>query len=773
MHQYRTLFPTLTLLLLGLFVAAAPVAPARGQLSLSAGFADHMVLQQDMPVPVWGTAEPGEQVFVRFAGQEAKAAADDQGRWRVTLEPMQASVKPQDMTVAGASETIELGDLLIGELWLMVGGKDPVKVWGPPVPEHLHGKISRKTNPLSDKAIAEAKLPEVRIRDEGKWLPVSPSVAGDLNASAFYFARTLHQDLQTPVGVIHIPPGVGQISALVPKPVLESDPELAAITLDPYRRHVESMPQQRAAYEQALAEYEKLSKKQRRGKQAPEPPLDIADPSYPGIPGRAFDKHLAPLAGMAIRGFILEHGGSSTWGLRPVFDYEKLLPALIRGWRQAWDAPDKLFLIVQGPSDQPTSDQQPRQPAPNQYLQELQRSVARATDNVGLVVQADFVHYDDRAQQHQMLGKRLALAAEAYAYGVNTLPAGPSFESMQVKDGKAYLSFSATGGRLRTRGNKLEGFVIAGDDRDWHWAQAEIVDDDQIVVWSEDVPEPAAVRYGLSEGSPISLINAQGLPASPFRTDDWSLDIPARGEHKAVAAAAARPPKIDGQLGEGEWPGQPLTDFVIRHTYRTAEYPTRVWLAYDDEHLYVGGEAAMASSYPIARVREPDQRDLVFDDAVELLLDLDRDLKDYYRIAINPRGVVLDGIGFNNSVDEPWVDLTLLRRGRGFSTEWDSQAQVKTGLGDEAWVFEMAIPWRALGLDQPPAGKPLGLQLIRAAPSESFVAGGQHEQMMKAPRYYEWSQWVNTGRGYHTGAMLPYERHVHRPARFGTLTLEP
>jgi len=372
-----------------------------------------------------------------------------------------------------------------------------------------------------------------------------------------------------------------------------------------------------------------------------------------------------------------------------------------------------------------------------------------------------------------MRGKRIALAAEACAYGVNVLPSGPSFESMRVQDGKAHLSFSATGGKLRAHDNKLDGFIIAGEDRDWHWAQAKIVDDDQLVVWSPDVPEPAAVRYALSEASPIRLLNAEGLPASPFRTDDWSLDIPARGEHEAVAQTLDKPPKIDGRLEDGEWPGRPLTDFVIRHTYRTAEHATRVWIAYDDQHLYFAAEAAMASSYPIARVREPDQLDLAFDDAVELLIDLDRDLKDYYRIAINPRGVVLDGLGFNNSADEPWTDLTLLIRGRGFSTEWDSRARVKTGLGDDAWLFEMAIPWDAFGLDQPPLDQTLGLQLIRAAPSDSFIPNNQHEYMMKAPRYYEWSQWVNTGRGYHTGAMLPYERHIHRPARFGTLTLKP
>lgn len=770
----QRLIPLVFLGVTGLLAATS----AQAAVELAAPFGDHMMLQRDAKAAIWGTAEAGETVTVEFAGQKVTAKADGEGRWKAHLEPLEASAQGRTLKATAASGSANVDDVLVGEVWVVVTQGSTVKQMGPPVPEHLHGKIERQSIQESDSDIAQADLPAVRVHYGGQWHVVTPQTAGPMPAPAFYFARALHRDLEVPAAVIFLP-NRGNIQAWTNREHLQADPELAAITTKLYKRYLDAYPERVAEYEKALAEYNKLPRKDKQRAPEPVPPIDPAPEKYPDVPGMAFAERLEPLAGLGIRGMAYGGGPESTWAFRPVMDYHKILPTMIDSWRDAWGDDDLPLMLIQFSSDVPEPSRVPRQPGPRTYLQDIQREVAQAKANVGLVVTADLPFAKNDAIVNRTLGDRLARAAEALAYGKNIVPTGPLYKpgSFTARDGKAYVGFSNVdgglriGGGLSKMGGNLDGFAIAGDDRYWYVAEAKI-EDGHVVVWSEDVPEPAAVRYAMSERSPISLFNEIGLPASPFRTDDWSLDIPERGEHKATVARVEQAPKIDGRLSEGEWPGKPLTDFMIRHTYRVAENPTRVWLAYDAENLYVGGDAVMMSDYPIAKVREKDNTAIVYDDAFEILLDVDQDKRDFYRVAMNPRRTVMDGIGFNNSFgSSDLVHLHLLVAGRGFSTAWDSEAKVGTGLGDESWTFEMAIPWKSLGVETPEAGKDFGLQLIRTAAAEPFVTSGAFEQLMKTALYNEWSQWVNTGRGYHTGGMLPFERHVHRPARFGTMTL--
>ncbi len=739
-----------------------------------------MVLQRGKPVAVWGQAPAGAPVKVAFAGQTVEAEADDQGHWAVTLKPLEASAEGRTLKVAAGDQAVAIENVLVGEVWLTVGRAGPVKVLGPPVPEHLHGKIERTTNPDSDAVIAAAELPQLRLWWEGKWTVISPQTAGAMPSHAFYFGRAMHQELDVPVGCVAISSSVGTPIGWVREKTLAADPKLKAITIDRRQAYLDLYPKLVADYQKALAAYKDLPRQQRRRTPEPLPPLKIDAPGGDErTPGIGYQTYLQPLEKMTWAGVVFHEASLRSWGFAVVEDYQLLLPAIVRDWRDAFGRPDMPFILVQVPSSSVEKHRVPRQIGPQALRQDVQRRIVKDTPNAELVVTADFMGTDNEAIKHRTLGDRAALAALVRAYGKKAVPTGPLFKSVAFADGKAHITFdyvdgglTVGGGLLRLRTSDLLGFAIAGEDRYWHWAQARIKDD-RVVAWSEHVPEPKAVRYAMPEGSPVTLFNERGLPASPFRSDDWSVDLPERGEHKASVVRTPTVPKIDGRLGDGEWPGQPLTDFMIRHTYRTAAYPTKVWLTYDQENLYVGGEAAMAADYPIAKVREADNTAIVFDDAVEILLDLNRDQETYHRLAINPRRTLLDGTGFNRSKNGwDYRHMSVLLAGRGFDTQWDSNAKVATGLGEGAWTFEMAIPWKSFGLESPPAGKPIGLQLIRTAATEPFVTHGSHEELMSTALFNEWSQWVNTGRGFHTGAMMPYERNVHRPTRFGTVTLE-
>jgi hypothetical protein len=205
-----------------------------------------------------------------------------------------------------------------------------------------------------------------------------------------------------------------------------------------------------------------------------------------------------------------------------------------------------------------------------------------------------------------------------------------------------------------------------------------------------------------------------------------------------------------------------------------------VWLAYDEEHLYVAAEAETVGSFPIAGVKNDDNRMIVYDDAVELLLDVNRDQQTYYRFVVNGRGKVLDGMGFNASAS----GIDFFQQGhldnlRWFDETWDANPKVQTGFGDNQWSFEMAIPWSSMMEQGPPeSGTKMGLQLVRTAAKSQYVTKPLHfaitstvEQRFNALVNNEWSQWINTGRGTQTGATMAFDRHIHRPARFGTLIL--
>jgi sialate O-acetylesterase len=307
---------------------------------------------------------------------------------------------------------------------------------------------------------------------DGKWDVSAPNTVDGFTAVGYYFGRKLQKDIDAPIGLIESCLGGTSAERWTSRESLESNPELRDAT-----------------------------------------------------EGQKYDLYngmIAPLTQFPIRGVIWYQGESNaprSW------KYRTLLPALIKCWRDAWGQGDFPFLVVQLPGFEKIS----REPTESDWadMREAQLYVSQTVPNVGLAVTTDLGdEHEIHPRRKREVGERLALAALTRAYGRKLVDSGPIYDRMQVDGSRIVLSFNHVGKGLEAKGDALNGFTIAGADRKFHNAEAKI-DDDNVVVWSDRVPQPVAVRFGWAKNPVVNLWNRDGLPASPFRTDDFPL--PTRG----------------------------------------------------------------------------------------------------------------------------------------------------------------------------------------------------------------------------------------------------
>jgi sialate O-acetylesterase len=500
----------------GLLALAGCVA--RGDVRLPAVFNHHMVLQQGLPVPVWGTAEPGEKVKVAFAGQELSAQAGADGRWKATLAPMGASGKPSTLAVTGKN-VVAFTNVVVGEVWIC-SGQSNMAFKGAGVKD-AEKEVPAANWPLIrlfNVALAEASE---RPREDvvGSWRECTPRAMSDFSGVGYFFGRELHRKLGVPVGLIDSARGGTSIEAWTRLARIEADPELRG-GVDAYDARKDPEAEKRH-YEVLLAKWEARAREAKAaGRPEPAKPRRVDPVTAPSRPGNLWAEMIAPLVPFAIRGVTWYQGeGNATRAER----YARLFPVMIRDWREQWGQGDFPFLFVQIASvsdrfDHPTDHSWAR-------LREAQLKTL-GVSNTGMAVTVDIDNGNRSAPIHpadkKEVGRRLAAWALHDVYGKKeVVPSGPLFASMKVEGDRVRVAFTHVDGGLVARGEGgIKGFALAGEDRRFAWAEARI-EGETVVLDSPQVKAPVAVRYGWAGNPEVSLDNAAGLPASPFRTDDW------------------------------------------------------------------------------------------------------------------------------------------------------------------------------------------------------------------------------------------------------------
>ena len=480
-----------------LLAAASAFAAVR----LPAIINDGMVLQRDKPVRIWGWAEPAEAVTVQFRGQTVSTHADDLGRWAAFLAASPAG-GPFDLLVRGANQ-IKVANVLVGEVWIASGQSN--MVWQVQQSRDATQEMAAANFPQIRFFQVENVVSQVPLLDvRGMWQSTTPDTVGRFSGVGYFFARHLYKKLNVPVGIVQTAWGGTPAEAWVSGPALASDAALISVFAD-WARITETYPAANLKYQMDLNRWERTY----QGRKPTPPP----GPNYQHMPSGLYNAMIAPLTPYAIRGAIWYQGENNA-GKSRAWVYRRLFPTLIEDWRRAWGQGDFPFLFVQLANFTAADAQYPE-------LRESQ-SMALSLRNTGMAVTIDIGESKNiHPKNKQDVGDRLALAARSVAYGESNLVAsGPLFQEAVPEGSSVRVLFSSAGGGLEARGGTLKGFTIAGVDLKFVPAEARI-DGQTVVVSSPSVPNPAYVRYAWADDPEVSLFNKEGLPASPFRSDDW------------------------------------------------------------------------------------------------------------------------------------------------------------------------------------------------------------------------------------------------------------
>lgn len=522
------LAPVVVVISASLYALFAPAA--RAEVRLPAIFSDHMVVQAEKPAAVWGWAEAGESVVVSLAGQEKTTTAAADGSWRATLDPLRASKAPQTLTVRGRN-TLTVDDVLVGEVWLCSGQSNMAMQM-----KGLHGAVDR-----ADEEIAAADHPRLRmfvhaapysiyelaspprepLTDRpGRWLVCSPTTAAQFSAIAYYFGRDIQRELDMPVGMINSAVGGTPIEAWTSRAAQDTQPVLQPV-FDDWSKRLEGFDAGRAKddFEQAKKTWLKRRAEALKQKQpAPKAPAAFRNLAVME-PGALYNGMIAPLAPYTVRGALWYQGERNAAGPLAKF-YGLQLRTLIDDWRTRWNDPTLYFAYVQLPRFA-REQKLPSEPAAWGVVvrEEMRKSASIPYTAMAVTIDMGGVT-DGHPTNKADYARRLSLLALHDVYGKADVAArGPLFRSAKRDGATMVLTFDHAEA-LRAASGKLTGFAIAGDDRKFHWAEARIIDG-KVVVASKDVAEPAAVRYGWASNPNCNLTNEAGLPASPFRTDEW------------------------------------------------------------------------------------------------------------------------------------------------------------------------------------------------------------------------------------------------------------
>jgi sialate O-acetylesterase len=538
---------------LGLLALLLVCGACHANVALRRIFSDNMVLQQGVEVPIFGTADPVEKISVTLNDQTAYATVRNDGTWVAKLDPLKAG-GPFELTVKGAANTITLKNVLVGEVWIASGQSNMGFNLGSAI--NAKEVVAASANPnlrlfTVNTITAQTLQSDLLLRrptDKLSWVQAGPNTTPGFSAVAYFFARDLQAKLGVPVGIINTSWGGTAAEAWTPTGYLEKDPDLKPM-LDQWERRIADSAKAKDRFDTiTLPAWKKaVEEAKAAGRPAPRQPRPPEGADSPNRPGNLYNAMINPLVPFAFKGAIWYQGESNSGR---AWQYRKLMPTMIQSWRDAWKEGDFGFYIV---ALAPYMAIQP-QPKPSSWaeLREAQYLTTKALPNVGLAVIDDVGEPDNiHPKQKEPVGARLALQAEAKSYGLPVACDGPTFKGLKVEGAAVRVTFDHADGGLAVkgfkvagaqpggpnaqwdwlepnsdpaamtvRGDKPVGFEVAGADHKWFRAAAKI-DGDSVVVSSDDVKEPVAVRFGWADFPVVNLYNGAGLPAVPFRTDDW------------------------------------------------------------------------------------------------------------------------------------------------------------------------------------------------------------------------------------------------------------
>lgn len=483
--------------LLAILLLGIDVRETYAELRLAGIFADHMVLQRQQPIQIWGKTEAGEHVTVRFANQTLAATVDKNGVWSAIFKPMEADSEGKSLRVQSGGQEIVINDVLVGEVWHASGQSNMAMTVG----------TMAKDLDAAAKDIAAAELPGIRfcritepqspeslddLRQRATWTTCHPSTVSGFSGVAFYFARRLNADLKVPIGVIDTSRGGTPIEPFIPRAAFDSHPSL--------RKELE------LGDRGDLAGIWKL-------------PGGVRARDENWLPGRLFQSRLAPIRRFAVHGAIWYQGESNSGVQEDPRDYQHKMRALIQGWRQAFGNENLPVYFVQLPGSGAGAGWP--------YLREQQR-LATDLPLTGMVVTVDIDGAGIHPPNKIDVGQRLARWALAKDYGQPIAYSGPEFERQEILGDRIVLHFRhAEHGLMvadkeglllphRTPEAGPAYFEVLDTSGKWHPGKAKIADNTVVVTWEETL-SPVAVRYAYSVNPEnCNLYNRDGLPASPF-----------------------------------------------------------------------------------------------------------------------------------------------------------------------------------------------------------------------------------------------------------------
>ncbi len=451
-------------------------ALSQANVQLPAIIGSNMVLQQQSSFKLWGWGNPLEKVFVTTSWDnktDSTIVAPD-ANWKVNIQTPSAG-GPYSITIRGTN-TIILDNVLIGEVWVCSGQSNMEMSYGWGLPQMKEDLPTAANSNIRLFTVGKASADYPQIDCKGQWNMCDSNTVKAFSAAAYYFGRKLNKNLNIPIGLINTSWGATPAEVWTPDNLVDNDPVL----------------------------------KQAAGQIKPNPYCPIK-------PGCVYNTMIAPFIGFPVAGAIWYQGESNTG---TAATYRQLLTTMISAWRKAWNKDLPFYLV---------------QIAPFSYgknyigaaLQEQQTQVMQF-HNAGMVVTNDLVTdtTDIHPKDKRDVGYRLANWALAETYHQpNIIYKSPQYKSMEVKDGKAILSFDNVPKGLVIKGKTVAAIFVAGDDEVFYPADATI-DHNKLVVWSAQVKQPIAVRYAFTNSGIGNLASTEGLPVIPFRTDEWVLDAP-------------------------------------------------------------------------------------------------------------------------------------------------------------------------------------------------------------------------------------------------------